>query len=185
MTHLARCCKPEPDGDIVGYVTREGKITRWLNELAFAPFDYQDEAPADEWSGDVGCGVQYLCQTGVIRLAARAGIELDPMLTPAQKLVVVQELMTKGDTRVPAIYETIGIWFGYALAHYADYYDIDHVLVLGRVTTGEGGEIIVAHARRVLAEQFPELAIELHVPDERMKRVGQSVAAASLPELGR
>ncbi len=169
--------------EAVGYVTPEGTITRWLNELAFAPFDYQEDAPADEWSGDVGCGVQYFCQTGVIRLAARAGIDLDPTMTPAQKLVVVQELMSDGDDRVPAIYETIGIWFGYALAHYADFYDIDHVLVLGRVTSGEGGKIIVEQARSVLASQFPELKMELHVPDERMKRVGQSVAAASLPEL--
>jgi predicted NBD/HSP70 family sugar kinase len=171
--------------EAVGYVTPEGTITRWLNELAFAPFDYQDDAPADEWSGDVGCGVQYFCQTGVVRLAARAGIELDPSLTPAQKLVVVQQLMADGDERVPAIYETIGVWFGYALAHYADFYEIDHVLVLGRVTSGRGGEIIVDHAREVLATQFPELTMELHVPDERMKRVGQSVAAASLPELER
>lgn len=171
--------------EAVGYVTREGAITRWLNELAFAPFDYQVDAPADEWSGDVGCGVQYFCQTGVIRLAARAGIKLDDALTPAQKLVAIQELMADGDERVPAVYETIGIWFGYALAHYADFYDMDHVLVLGRVTSGTGGEIIVERARQVLDHEFPELEIELHVPDERMKRVGQSVAAASLPEVRR
>jgi predicted NBD/HSP70 family sugar kinase len=169
--------------EAVGYVTADGTITRWLNELAFAPFDYQDDAPADEWSGDVGCGVQYFCQTGVIRLAAKAGIELDPALTPAQKLVAVQDLMASDDRRIPAIYETIGIWFGYALAHYADFYEIDHVLVLGRVTSGRGGEIIVDRAREVLASQFPELTMELHVPNERMKRVGQSVAAASLPEV--
>ncbi len=169
--------------EAVGYVTREGTITRWLNELAFAPFDYQKDAPADEWSGDVGCGVQYFCQTGVIRLAAKAGIELDPGSTPAQKLVKVQELMAAGDERVPPIYETIGVWFGYALAHYAEFYDIDHVLVLGRVTSGRGGEIIVDQARTILALQFPELNMELHVPDEHMKRVGQSVAAASLPQI--
>lgn len=170
--------------EAAGYITPDGTITRWLNELAFAPFDYQENAPADEWSGDVGCGVQYFCQTGVIRLAARAGIDMDAELTPAQKLVVVQELMADGDNRVPAIYETIGIWFGYALAHYADFYDVDHVLVLGRATSGQGGETIVNRAREVLASEFPELSMELHVPDERMKRVGQSVAAASLPELG-
>ena len=171
--------------EAVGYVTQEGTITRWLNELAFAPFDYQEDAPPDEWSGDIGCGVQYFCQTGVIRLATRAGIELDAELTPAEKLVVVQQLMADGDERVPAIYETIGIWFGYALAHYAAFYEIDHVLVLGRVTSGKGGEIIVDRARQVLSSQFPELRMELHVPDERMKRVGQSVAAASLPELAK
>jgi len=167
--------------EAAGYVTADGTITRWLNELAFAPIDYQPEAPADEWSGDVGCGVQYFCQTGVIRLATQAGIDLDEALTPAQKLVVVQDLMAAGDERIPAIYQTIGIWLGYTLAHYADFYDVAHVLVLGRVTSGRGGEIIVAEARRILAAEFPELSIELHVPDERMKRVGQSVAAASLP----
>jgi predicted NBD/HSP70 family sugar kinase len=192
VTALAGSMSLEADGvlgvamgssEAVGYVTTDGTITRWLNELAFAPFDYQEDAPADEWSGDVGCGVQYFCQTGVIRLATKAGIELEPDNTPAQKLVRVQELMAGGDDRVPPIYETIGIWFAYALAHYADFYDIDHVLVLGRVTSGRGGEIIVENARSVLATHFPELAMELHVPDERMKRVGQSVAAASLPQL--
>ena len=122
--------------EAAGFVTRDGTITRWLNELAFAPFDYQAAAPEDEWSGDTGCGVQYFCQTGVIRLAARAGIEMDSTRTPAQKLASIQELMAEGDDRVPPIYETIGVWFGYALAHYADFYDVDHVLVLGRVTSG-------------------------------------------------
>ncbi|MDH5373479.1 MAG: ROK family protein, partial [Acidimicrobiia bacterium] len=75
------------------------------------------------------------------------------------------------------------VWLGYSLAHYSDFYDVAHVLVLGRVTSGAGGEIIVAQAREVLAAEFPELSIELHVPDERMKRVGQSVAAASLPQI--
>ncbi|MGZ8755079.1 MAG: ROK family protein [Acidimicrobiia bacterium] len=169
--------------EAAGYVTREGNITRWLNELAFAPIDYQPDAPADEWSGDVGCGVQYFCQTGVIRLADRAEIALDPGATPAQKLKAVQNLMLDGDPRVPPIYETIGVWLGYSLAHYADFYDVEHVLILGRVTSGEGGNIVVDNARRVLEAEFPELRIELHVPDERMKRVGQSVAAASLPHI--
>ena len=141
--------------EAVGYVTRTGQITRWLDGFTFAPFDYQDEAPRDEWSGDVGCGVQYFCQTGVNRLADRAGIHLDPALTPAQKLVVVQDLMAGGDERVPPIYETIGVWFGYALAHYAEFYDVDHVLVLGRVTTGRGGEIVVDRAREVLRPSSP------------------------------
>ncbi len=171
--------------EAAGYVTPNGTITRWLNELAFAPMDYQPDAPIDEWSGDVGCGVQYFSQTGAIRLAARAGIYLDESYTPAQKLQALQELMAEGDPRVPAIYETIGIWLGYTLAHYRDFYDFEHVLVLGRVTSGEGGGIIVKRAREILDSEFPEIIVELHVPDERMKRVGQSVAAASLPQLVR
>jgi predicted NBD/HSP70 family sugar kinase len=126
--------------------------------------------------------VQYFCQTGVVRLAARAGIDLDESRTPAQKLQAIQKLMTEGDPRAPAIYETIGVWLGYTLAHYRDFYDFEHVLVLGRVTSGEGGEIIVNQARVILDSEFPEVSVELHVPDERMKRVGQSVAAASLPQ---
>jgi predicted NBD/HSP70 family sugar kinase len=169
--------------EAAGYVTAEGTITHWLNELAFAPIDYSEDAPADEWSGDVGCGVQYLNQTGVVRLAERAGVELNTSAPPAEKLVEVQELMAAGDERVPTIYTTIGSWLGYALAHYADFYEIEHVLVLGRVTSGDGGEIIVRGARQVLANGFPDLSMELHIPDEHMKRVGQSVAAASLPQL--
>ena len=169
--------------EAAGYVTADGTITRWLNELAFAPVDYQPSAPADEWSGDIGCGVQYFCQTGVLRLAAAAGIDLDDSLSPAEQLVVVQDLMAAGDERVPPIYQTIGIWLGYTLAHYADFYDVSHVLVLGRVTSGRGGEIIVGEARTILTAEVPELSIEFHVPDERMKRVGKSVAAASLPSI--
>ncbi len=168
-----------------GYVTMDGNITGWLNELAFAPFDYHLDAPVDEWSGDRGCGVQYFCQTGVIRLAPAAGITLDESLMPAEQLKVVQDLMAEGDERVPPIFETIGVWLGYTIAHYADFYDLRHVLILGRVTSGEGGHIILNRAQDVLAREFPELheQIALHLPDESSRRVGQAVAAASLPSL--
>ena len=168
-----------------GYVTTSGKITRWLNELAFAPIDYQPLASVDEWSGDLGCGVQYLCQTGAIRLAESVGIEFDISATPAKKLKAIQDLMAGGDRRIPSVYQTIGVWLGYALAHYADFYELEHVLILGRVTSGPGGPIILDQARRVLATEFPDLheTIELHLPDEKSRRVGQSVAAASLPAI--
>ncbi len=170
-----------------GYVTMDGNITGWLNELAFAPVDYNPAAPVDEWSGDAGCGVQYFCQTGVIRLAPAAGITLDESLTPAEQLKVVQDLLASGDERVPPIFETIGVWLGYAIAHYADFYDLRHVLILGRVTSGEGGHIILRRAQEVLAQEFPQLheQIALHLPDESSRRVGQAVAAASLPSLER
>jgi predicted NBD/HSP70 family sugar kinase len=91
--------------------------------------------------------------------------------------------MAKGDDRAARIYETIGVYFGYAIAHYADFYDFQHLLVLGRVTTGVGGDVILAGAREILRKEFPEVAgrIKLHVPDEKSRRVGQAVAAASLP----
>ena len=168
-----------------GYVDPEGNITGWLNELAFVPVDYSKEAMVDEWSGDYGCGVKYFSQDGVIKLAPYAGIELDENLSPAEKLKVVQELMKNGDERAAAIYDTIGAYFGYAIAFYTEFYDIKHVLIMGRVTSGEGGVLILERAQEVLDTEFPELAkkIKLHIPDESSRRVGQSVAAASLPKI--
>ena len=168
-----------------GYVDPEGKLTGWLNELAFIPVDYCEDAMVDEWSGDYGCGVKYFSQDAVIKLAPAAGIELDPALSPAEKLKVVQGLMAKGDPRAADIYHTIGVYFGYAIAYYAEFYQIKHVLIMGRVTSGEGGTILLARAKEVLDKEFPELAkqITLHIPDEKSRRVGQSVAAASLPKI--
>ena len=168
-----------------GYIDKEGNITGWLNELAFVPCDFNKDAMVDEWSGDYGCGVKYFSQDGVIKLAPYAGIELDESLSPAEKLKVVQELMEKGDQRAADIYDTIGVYFGYALAYYSEFYDIKHVLIMGRVTSGQGGQIILSRAQEVLDTEFPELAakMELHIPDEKSRRVGQSVAAASLPKI--
>lgn len=167
-----------------GYVDPQGNITGWLNELAFVPVDFCENAMVDEWSGDTGCGVKYFSQDGVIKLAPFAGIELDESLSPAEKLKVVQGLMAENDPRAAAIYDTIGAYFGYAIAYYAEFYDIKHVLIMGRVTSGEGGAILLERAQEVLNVEFPELAktITLHIPDEKSRRVGQSVAAASLPK---
>jgi predicted NBD/HSP70 family sugar kinase len=168
-----------------GYVTPQGAITPWLNELAFVPIDYRDAAPRDEWSGDRGCAVQYFCQQGVARLAPLAGIVLSAEMKFAEQLIEVQKLMAAGDERARRVYETIGTCFGYAVAHFADFYTIRELLILGRVTSGEGGEVIVARARAVLEKEFPALAerIRLRTPDEKDKRLGQAVAAASLPAL--
>ena len=168
-----------------GYVTANGAITPWLNELAFAPVDYRDDAPLDEWSGDRGCAVQYFCQQGVARLAPLAGLVFPKEMKFAEQLVEVQKLMAAGDERARRIYETIGVCFGYAIAHYAEFYDIGTLLILGRVTSGEGGNFILAKAGEVLRAEFPELAgrIKLRTPDEKDKRHGQAVAAASLPAL--
>ena len=168
-----------------GYVDKDGNITGWLNELAFVPVDFNKDAMVDEWSGDYGCGVKYFSQDAVIKLAPFAGIELDESLSPAEKLKVVQELMEKDDKRAADIYETIGVYFGYSIAYYAMFYDIKHVLIMGRVTSGKGGTILLSNANEVLKTEFPELyaGLELHIPDEKARRVGQSVAAASLPKI--
>ncbi len=168
-----------------GFIDGKGNITGWLNELAFIPVDYNKAAMVDEWSGDFGCGVKYFSQDSVIKLAPAAGIELDPNMTPAEKLKYVQDLHDQGDERTRLIYESIGCYLGYAVAHYADFYDIKHILILGRVTSGEGGTIILETAQKVLDVEFPEIAkkINMQMPDETNKRVGQSIAAASLPAI--
>jgi predicted NBD/HSP70 family sugar kinase len=170
-----------------GYVTPEGRITTWLNELAFAPVDYNPNAPVDEWSGDYGCGVQYFSQQCVGRLIPVAGIEIDPALPLPEKLKHVQMLMQQDDHRARKIYETIGTYLGYAMAHYADFYEIRHVLILGRVTSGKGADLILQNARTVLETEFPEVngQVQFHVPDEKEKRHGQAIAAATLPNLKR
>jgi len=166
-----------------GYINRKGNINSWLNELAFIPVDFNAEAPVDEWSGDRGCGVQYFSQVAAVRLAEKAGIVLNEKQTHAEKLKFIQELMAGGDERARKVFETIGCYLGYGIANYADFYEIGTVLILGRVTSGEGGKIILQKAEQVLDEEFPKLSgkITLHLPDEASRRVGQSIAAASLP----
>jgi len=169
----------------VGYVNPEGNITDWLNELAFAPVDYRDDAPIDEWSGDIGCGVQYFSQQAVARLAPLAGINFNEKMPFPERLVEVQKLMADGDERAAKIYETIGTYFAYTIAHYAEFYDIKNLLILGRVTSGKGGDLIISTAKKILEIEFPELShkIKITTPDEKNKRHGQAVAAASLPAI--
>ena len=168
-----------------GYVDQDMRLMGWLTELAFVPVDVNREAMADEWSGDIGVGVKYFSQDAVIKLANAGGIELDASLSPAEKLKVVQNALSQGNEGAKKIFETIGVYFGYAIAYYARFYEIEHVLIMGRVTSGEGGPIILNAAKDVLRAEFPDLAekIALHIPDEKSRRVGQSVAAASLPEV--
>jgi predicted NBD/HSP70 family sugar kinase len=171
--------------EAVGYVDSSGKITGWLNELAFAPVDYSATAPSDEWSGDIGLGALYHSQQCVFRLAPRAGIALPAHVTDAEKLKFVQKKLEDGDPGALQIWESMGYFMGYSIAHYADFYDLRHVLILGRCTSGKGGELILEGARKVLREEFPELAtrVNIQLPDEKSRRVGQSIAAASLPEI--
>ena len=171
--------------EAVGYVDKNGCVTGWLNELAFMPVDANPEAMADEWSGDIGCGVKYFSQDGVIKLAPRAGIELDDSLSPAEKLKVVQGLMEAGDDRAAKVYASIGTCLAHALALYYDFYEFKHVLLLGRVMSGKGGDLVLETCKAVLADEYPEIAGKIFpsLPDEKFRRVGQSAAAASLPEL--
>ena len=171
--------------EAVGYVDAEGRVTGWLNELAFVPVDANPEAMRDEWSGDIGCGVKYFSQDGVIKLAPRAGIELDEALSPAEKLKVVQKLLDEGSPAAEKVYQSIGVYLGHSLALYHGYYGFKYAQLQGRVMSGRGGDIILDTAKAVLADEYPQVAqaIDASLPDEKARRVGQSVAAASLPEL--
>ena len=166
-----------------GYCDSAGRITGQLNELAFVPVDYRDEAPVDEWSGDAGCGVQYFSQQAVARLAPVAGLEHPDHIPFAERLVDVQRLMERGDQRARSIYTSIGVYLGYSLAWLARWYEIENLLILGRVTSGVGGEVIIETANEVIGDEFPELSekIRMQTPDEKFKRHGQAIAAASLP----
>ncbi len=171
--------------EAAGFVDEAGRITGWLNELAFVPVDASPLAAADDWSGDIGVGSRYFSQDAVIRLAPAAGIELDRSLSPAEKLKAVQELMAEGDTRAVRVYETIGTYLGHTLAYYHELYGCRHVLLLGRVMSGRGGDVILERCLKVLSDEYPDAAetMKTELPDEKFRRVGQSMAAASLPEL--
>jgi predicted NBD/HSP70 family sugar kinase len=171
--------------EAAGFMDKQGRIPGWLNELAFVPVDYQPRAAVDEWSGDKGTGVMYFSQQAVNKLLPAANISLPEKMGLPERLKEVQNLMAEGDLRAAKIYETIGVYLGFAMAQYAGFYDFRQALILGRVTTGKGGDIVIETARQILKKEFPEVAtkIELRVPDEKSRRIGQAVAAASLPAL--
>ena len=167
-----------------GYVNTVGGITDWLNELAFVPVDYRTDAPAYEWSKDLGVGVQYLTQQAVARLCPAAGIDLPDTMPFPERLLEVQALMASGDPRAERLFETIGVYLGYSVAHFATFYELENVELMGRVTSGKGGDVILEKALQVLAIEFPEYSIEVNLPNEKSRRHGQALAAASLPTIG-
>jgi len=171
--------------EATGYVNLDGNVTGWLNELAFAPVDYSPDAPVDEWSGDRGVGALYFSQQCVFRLAPKVNIPLPEGVTDAAKLKAVQKELEAGHKGAEKIWQSMGVYLGYALAHYTEFYDLKHVLILGRCTSGRGGQLILDGAKEVLRAEFPELAAQINIqlPDEKSRRVGQSIAAASLPKL--
>ena len=141
--------------------------------------DYNLQAPVDEWSGDLGWRAHFSAKCPAV---AAAGISGFGAFAASKR---VQGLMAAGDDRARRIYQTIGTYLGYAILHYAEFYDFGHVLVLGRVISGSGGDVIVAGAKEVLQSEAPEVSsrIIFHLPDEKEKRHGQAIAAASLPAI--
>lgn len=192
-----------------GYVDRDRRLSGWLNELAFCPVDLQRGAPVEEWSGDRGVGASYFSQQAVARLLPASGIDLsaavagavgsdrhggggprggvDPGMSVSlpRQLEIVQAMVDAGNVAARRIFSTIGAHLGFTVPWYREFFDFDTVLLLGRVTSGAGGDIIRRRAADVLAEHFAdrEPAVELRLPDESTRRVGQAVAAASLPAI--
>jgi len=171
--------------EAVGFLDRSGSITGWLNELAFSTVDANPGAGTDDWSGNPGVGAAYFSQQAVDKLAGPAGFTFPEGMGLPERLKAVQERMAQGDPAARELFTTIGAYLGYTIPWYAEFYDLEHAMILGRVTSGEGGEVILAEARRVLEAEFPDTAakVSLFLPDEKSRRVGQAVAAASLPPL--
>jgi len=168
---------------IGGFVDKNGNLSNWTSELAFAPVDASPEAAQDDWSGDIGVGVQYFCQEAVIKLAPRVGITFEGLDTPAKKLKKVQDLLADGHEGAAAVFRSIGVYLGHTAAFYYESYGTDCMMPLGRVVSGQGGDIILEVAKAVLKEEYPGCPVELELPDEKTRRMGQSVAAASLPSI--
>ena len=167
---------------IGGFVDKEGHLSNWISELAFAPVDASQKAAMDVWTRDIGVGVQYFCQDAVIKLAPAAGIDLTQYETPAKKLKAVQNLLEEDHKGAAAIFRSIGCYLGHTTPYYYDIYKAETFLLLGRVVSGKGGDLIVETANKVLKEEYPEIKVEIMLPDEKTRRLGQSVAAASLPK---
>ena len=98
-----------------------------------------------------------------------------------ERLKAVQAAMAEGAPDAAQIYATLGAHLGHTIPWYRVFYDFGTVLLLGRVTSGRGGEVIVSTAQDIL--RALGCNVNLMMPDEKARRVGQCVAAASLPQL--
>merc|ERR1712045_391169 len=183
-----------------GYADAAGNLLGWINELCYVRLDMNPDAPTDPWSQGAHTGLShmYLGQRGATRFAGAAGVPVpDNLKYPhpdmctmkhenhAKVLKMIQKAMTdpEKEPEVRKIYETCGVYLGYGLAQYCEFYKIDHVMILGRVSKGAGGDIMMDTAKKVLQEEFPEFAgIQFHTADDHFKGVGQCIAAAALPE---
>eukprot|EP00928_Gymnodinium_smaydae_P069356 TRINITY_DN527_c0_g2_i3.p1 TRINITY_DN527_c0_g2~~TRINITY_DN527_c0_g2_i3.p1 ORF type:complete len:648 (-),score=174.80 TRINITY_DN527_c0_g2_i3:260-2203(-) len=184
-----------------GYANADGNLMGWISELCYVRLDLNPKAPTDPWSKGAHRGLShlYLGQRGATKLASKGGVDVPAnqkfphkdMCTikhenHAQCLKLIQKAMTdpEKEPNCRKIYETVGVYLGYALAQYCEFYKIEHVMILGRVSKGAGGDIMLDTAKKVLQEEFPDNAnIQFHTADDHFKAVGQCIAAAALPPL--
>merc|ERR1719331_628416 len=184
-----------------GYANADGNLLGWINELCYIRLDLNPEAPTDPWTKGAHRGIShmYLGQRGATKLAAKAGVKVpENYVYPhpdmctikhedhAQCLKLIQKAMADPaqEPQVRKLYETVGVYLGYGLAQYCEFYKIDHVMILGRVSKGTGGDLMLSVAKKVLETEFPEYAgIQFHTADDHFKAVGQCIAAAALPTI--
>mgnify|MGYP002521223987 FL=1 len=171
--------------EAVGYVDPKGAMTGRISELAFAPVDFNPKAPRDEWSGDAGVGAMAFSQQAVNWLAEAEGFAFPEEMALPERLKTVQAALEKGDARAVRVFVEIGRFLAHAIPWYHEFYDYSNMMVLGRVTSGLGGELILETARTLLKDVYPEWAekIDVFMPDEMARRLGQSVAAAQIPQI--
>ena len=172
--------------EAAGYINPKGALTGRISELAFAPVDLNPNAGVCEWSGDAGVGAMYFSQQAVNYLACRFGMKFPKTMKLPERLKVVQAAMEKREEVALKIYLMIGRYLANAAAWYHEFYDYSNLMILGRVTSGFGGDIILNTARMGLEAVDPLLAeqIDIFMPDEKARRLGQSVAAAQIPSIG-
>ena len=171
--------------EAAGYINQKGALTGRISELAFAPVDLNPNAAKDEWSGDAGVGAMYFSQQAVDHLARQFGMKFPKAMKLPERLKVVQAAMEKREELALRVYLMIGRYLANAAAWYHEFYDYSNLMILGRVTSGFGGDIILNTARMGLEAVDPMLAeqIDIFMPDEKARRLGQSVAAAQIPTL--
>jgi len=181
-----------------GYANADGNLMGWINELCYIKLDMNPKAPTDPWTkgNHRGLSHMYLGQRGATKNAHKICEVPENYKYPhpdmctirhedhAQCLKLIQKAMADTPEKASDLYRTCGVYLGYALAQYTEHYKIDHVMILGRVSKGAGGDLMLKTASEVLATEFPELPkITFHTADDHFKAVGQCIAAAALPTI--
>jgi predicted NBD/HSP70 family sugar kinase len=179
-----------------GYANADGNLMGWINELCYIKLDMNPQAPTDPWTKGAHRGMShmYLGQRGATKNAFKICEVPENYKYPhadmctikhedhAQCLKLVQKAMVDNPEKASDLYKTCGVYLGYGLAQYCEHYKIDHVMILGRVSKGAGGDLMLKIASEVLETEFPDLPkITFHTADDHFKAVGQCIAAAALP----
>lgn len=142
-----------------GYIN-DGYLSGRLNELAFVPFCFYD-GDVDEWSGDSGCGVNFISQHGVRTASKSLGYNFEGTDTEVAYAVHAE---AQNDENLAKTYDIIGEYLGWALLWYNEFYTLDTVCLAGGVMSGtfsgnivkRASEILNAHGCKILVEKACE-----------------------------